>query len=42
MTEYLVVTGFVGLVSIPAFVYLGYVVAHTYAFMQGYALFMFP
>jgi Flp pilus assembly pilin Flp len=42
MTEYLVVTGFVALVSIPAFVYLGYVVAHSYSFMQGYALYMFP
>jgi Flp pilus assembly pilin Flp len=42
MTEYLVITGFVGLVSIPAFAYLGYVVAHSYAFMQGYALLMFP
>ncbi len=42
MTEYVVVTGFVGLVSIPAFAYLGYVVAHNFAFAQGYALFMVP
>jgi hypothetical protein len=42
MNEYVVVTGFVGLVAIPAFALLGYVVAHSYSFMQGYLLFMFP
>jgi len=42
MTEYVVVVGFVALVSIPAFTFLGYVVAHSYSFVQSYALNMFP
>ena len=42
MNEYVVLTGFVGLVAIPSFALLGYVVAHSYSFMQGYLLFMLP
>jgi len=42
MNEYVVLTGFVGLVAIPSFALLGYVVAHSFSFMQGYLLFMFP
>jgi Flp pilus assembly pilin Flp len=42
MTEYVVVLGFVGIVSMPAFMYLGYVVAHSFSFMRGYVLFMYP
>jgi Flp pilus assembly pilin Flp len=42
MTEYVVVMGFVGLVSVPAFIYLGYVVANSFSFMRGYALYMYP
>jgi Flp pilus assembly pilin Flp len=42
MTEYLVITGFVGIAAIPAFVYLGYVVAHSFSFMRGYTLYMYP
>ena len=42
MNEYVVVLGFVGLVSIPAFAYLGYVVAHSFSFMRTYVLFMYP
>jgi len=42
MSEYVVVMGFVGLVSMPAFIYLGYVVANSFSFMRGYALYMYP
>ena len=42
MNEYVVVMGFVGVVSIPAFTYLGYVVAHNFSFLRTYLLFMYP
>jgi Flp pilus assembly pilin Flp len=42
MTEYLVIVGAVGLMSIPALLYCGEAMARSFIFVQQYLLFPFP
>jgi len=42
MTEYVAVTGFVALVSIPALIYCGVALAGNFAFVRDLALYPFP
>ncbi len=42
MTEYVVVTGVVGIVTLPALLYCGVALARNFVFVRDYALFPFP
>jgi Flp pilus assembly pilin Flp len=42
LTEYATVTGFVALVTIPALLYCGVALAHSFAFVRDYVLYPFP
>jgi Flp pilus assembly pilin Flp len=42
MTEYIVVTGFVAIVALPALLYCGVALARSFAFVRDYALYPFP
>ena len=42
LTEYVAVTGFVALVSIPALLYCGSQLAGSFAFVRNYVLYPFP
>jgi Flp pilus assembly pilin Flp len=42
MTEYVVVTGFVALVTIPSLLYCGLQLAVSFGFVRDYALYPFP
>lgn len=42
MTEYVVVVGFVALVSIPALAFCGWAVAASFAHVRDYVLYPYP
>jgi len=42
MTEYVAVTGFVSLVTIPSLLYCGLQLATSFGFVRDYALYPFP
>jgi len=42
MLEYIVIVGFVAIVSIPALLFCGVAVAKNFAFVRNYALYPFP
>ncbi len=42
MTEYVVVTGFIGLASISALLFCGYMLAGSFSFVRNYTLYPFP
>ncbi len=42
LSEYVAVTGFVALVSIPALLYCGSQLAGSFAFVRNYVLYPFP
>jgi Flp pilus assembly pilin Flp len=42
MTEYVAVTGFVALVTIPALLYCGVALATSFAHVRDYVLYPFP
>lgn len=42
MTEYVVVVGAVGIVTLATLLYCGVAVAHNFAFVRDYALYPFP
>lgn len=42
MTEYVVITGFVGLVSVPAILFCAWALAGHFAYVRDYVLFPFP
>ncbi len=42
LTEYVAVTGFVALLSIPALLYCGYALVGSFAFVRDYVLYPFP
>ncbi len=42
MTEYVTVTGFVALVTLPALLYCGVSLAKSFAFVRDFALYPFP
>ena len=41
-SEYVILTGLVAIVSIPAFLFAGAAVAHSFVFVRGYMLYPFP
>jgi hypothetical protein len=42
MTEYVAITGFVALVTIPGLMYCGYMLAGSFGFVRNYLLYPFP
>jgi Flp pilus assembly pilin Flp len=42
MTEYIVVTGFIALVTIPALAYCGLALAHSFSNVRDYILYPIP
>ena len=42
LTEYVAVTTFVGLVTLPALLYCGWQLAGSFAFVRDYVLYPFP
>jgi Flp pilus assembly pilin Flp len=42
VSEYVVLTGLVAMVTIPAFLFAGAAVAKSFVFVRGYMLFPFP